>query len=127
RSYTLVRAVAAVLLTGALFTTCRETQEPGSPQSAGTAKPSLATAPPPGSVVLVGAADIALCNGTGDEATAALLDTIPGTVFAVGDNAYPNGSSTNYQNCYNASWGRHKARTYPVPGNREYDSSATAA
>ncbi len=126
-SYALVRAVAAVLLAGTLFT-CRETQEPRSPTESGrSARPSLATAPPPGSVVLVGAADIALCNGTGDEATAALLDSIPGTVFAVGDNAYPNGTPTNYQNCYNASWGRHKARTYPVPGNHEYDSSATAA
>src|SRR5207248_2387233 len=101
-SYALVRAVAAVLLAGALFT-CRETQEPRSLTESGrSARPSLATAAPPGSVVLVGAADIALCNGTGDEATAALLDSIPGTVFAVGDNAYPNGTPTNYLNSNNS-------------------------
>src|SRR5262249_42252034 len=44
--------------------------------------------------VFVGAGDIASCTSSGDEATALLLDTIPGTVFTLGDNAYPNGSST---------------------------------
>src|SRR5207249_398446 len=43
------------------------------------------TAPPPGSpLILVGAGDIADCSSTRDEATAALLDNIPGTVFANG-------------------------------------------
>src|SRR5215210_681909 len=35
--------------------------------------------------VLVGAGDIATCPGTGDEATAKLLDGISGTVFTTGD------------------------------------------
>src|SRR5207237_145310 len=39
----------------------------------------------------------------------------------------PNGTAATYQNCYDLSWGRHKARTYPVTGNHDYDSSATAA
>src|SRR3989454_12588410 len=58
--------------------------------------------------------------------TTLFRSNIPGTVFAVGDGAYPNGTLANYQNCYDPSWGRHKARTYPVTGNHEYDSSATA-
>ena len=78
-------------------------------------------------VTLVGAGNIARCDRTNDEATAALLDNIPGTVFALGDAAFPNGTPTNYTNCYDPSWGRHKARTYPVTGNHDYDSSATAA
>jgi len=77
------------------------------------------------SVTLVGAGNIARCDRTGDEATAALLDVISGTVFALGDAAIP-GTPASYQNCYSPSWGRHKARTSPVPGHREYDSSATA-
>src|SRR5436189_38413 len=77
-------------------------------------------------VTLVGAGNIARCDRINDEATAALLDNIPGTVFAVGDGAYPNGTLANYQNCHDPSLGRHKARTYPVTGNHEYDSSATA-
>src|SRR5207245_1160672 len=59
-------------------------------------------------------------------APATLLDNIAGTGFALGDAASPNGTLANYQNCYDPSWGRHKARTYPVTGNHEYDSSATA-
>ena len=78
------------------------------------------------SVTLVGAGNIARCDRTNDEATASLLDGIAGTVFAIGDNAYPNGTAANFT-CYDASWGRHKARTYPAVGNHEYDSSATAA
>ena len=79
------------------------------------------------SVTLVGAGNIARCDRTNDEATASLLDGIAGTVFAIGDNGYPNGTAANFTNCYDVSWGRHKARTYPAVGNHEYDSSATAA
>jgi hypothetical protein len=77
--------------------------------------------------VLVGAGDIADCNRLGDDATANLLDGVPGGVFALGDNAYPNGRTQDYANCYDPTWGRHKARTWPAAGNHEYDSSATAA
>ncbi len=43
--------------------------------------------------VLVGAGDIASCDDlAGAQATAKLIDKIPGTVFAVGDLAYPDGS-----------------------------------
>jgi 3',5'-cyclic AMP phosphodiesterase CpdA len=77
--------------------------------------------------VLVGAGDIADCNSVRDDATANQLDSIPGTVFAAGDNAYPNGTATNFTNCYDPTWGRQKARTKPVVGNHEYDSSGTAA
>jgi len=78
-------------------------------------------------VTLVGAGNIARCDRVNDEATAALLDGIAGTVFALGDAAFPSGTPTNYTNCYDPSWGRQKTRTYPVTGNHDYDSSATAA
>ncbi len=70
--------------------------------------------------ILVGAGDIAVCSSEGDEATADLLDGIAGTVFTAGDNAYPSGTYDEFENCYGPSWGRHKARTYPSPGNHEY-------
>ena len=76
--------------------------------------------------VLVGAGDIADCAKTGDSLTANLMDTIPGTVFAAGDNAYPDGSSSVYQNCYGPTWGRFKARTKPVPGNHDYLTAGAA-
>ena len=74
-------------------------------------------------VVLVGAGDIASCGYTTDTATARLLDSISGTVFTAGDNVYPNGTSTEYTNCYRPTWGRHKSRTKPSPGNHDYNTS----
>jgi acid phosphatase type 7 len=71
--------------------------------------------------VLVGAADIGKC-GPGPEATAALLDDVSGTVFTAGDNSYPRGSLEDYRKCYDPSWGRHRGRTRPVPGNHEYET-----
>jgi hypothetical protein len=59
--------------------------------------------------------------------TATLLDAIAGTVFTLGDNAYPSGTAKDYRDCYDAQWGRHKARTRPVAGNHEYEVPAAAA
>jgi hypothetical protein len=79
-----------------------------------------------GSVTFVGAGDISSCNNNNDELTAQLLDSIPGTVFAVGDNAYESGTLTQFMNCYDPTWGRHKARIKPVPGNHEYLTSGAS-
>jgi hypothetical protein len=73
-------------------------------------------------VILVGAGDISSCFNDNDELTAQLLDNIPGTVFAIGDNAYPSGTFDQYMDCYEPTWGRHKDRTKPVPGNHEYQT-----
>ena len=73
--------------------------------------------------VLAGAGDIAACSSAGDEATARLLDDIPGSIFTAGDNAYPNGSTTDFLNCYEPTWGRHLSRTRPAVGNHEYYTS----
>lgn len=85
-----------------------------------SANPTPPLTPLTGAEVLVGAGDIASCKSTGDEATALLLDSIPGTVFTAGDNIYPNGTLQRYRECYGPSWGRHLARTYPAPGNHDY-------
>jgi len=74
-----------------------------------------------GVAVLVGAGDIASCDDLhGAIATANLLDKISGTVFAAGDLAYPDGSAEEFKDCYGPTWGRHKARTRPSPGNHEF-------
>ena len=73
--------------------------------------------------VLVGAGDIADCADlSGAEATAKLLDAIPGTVFTAGDNAYEEGTAEQFAKCYDPTWGRHKARTRPSVGNHEFHS-----
>lgn len=73
----------------------------------------------------VGAGDIAICGGNA-EATARQLDSIGGTVFTLGDNAYPVGANDDFRNCYEPSWGRHKARTRPAPGNHDYGTAGAA-
>jgi acid phosphatase type 7 len=78
------------------------------------------------SATLVGAGDIAT-SGSGDEATANLLDNIPGTVFTTGDNAYESGTLTEFNSFYHPSWGRHKARTLPSVGNHEYNFGSDAS
>jgi acid phosphatase type 7 len=94
----------------------------GACQTAGvTGGTSSQVRPPP--AVLVGAGDIASCESDQDEATAKLLDGIDGTVFTLGDNAYPDGSAEDFAKCYAPSWGRHKQRTRPTPGNHEYHTA----
>lgn len=78
------------------------------------------------SVTLVGAGDIADCATPWDEATADLLDGIPGIVFTAGDNVYEEGTAEEYADCYGPSWGRHKDRTYPAIGNHEYHTPDAA-
>ena len=108
------------------------------------------------SVTLVGAGDIAKCSPDSNaEATAQLLDStlksltpdsaLPplsqARVIALGDNAYPDGTRTQYANCYDNYrlsggsifdatrtywWGQYKARTMPALGNHEYHSSKVA-
>ena len=77
-------------------------------------------------VVMVGAGDISTCSGTGDGATARLLDGISGTVFTTGDNVYDSGTRAEFAGCYGPSWGRHKARTRPVPGNHDYRTAGAS-
>ena len=73
--------------------------------------------------VLIGAGDIADCSDlSGAEATAKLLEANPGTVMALGDLAYPNGSPEDF-NCYDHTWGRVKDRTRPAVGNHEFHST----
>jgi hypothetical protein len=72
--------------------------------------------------VLVGAGDIAACNASGDSATARLVESIGGTVFTLGDNAYQDGTRQQFESCYSPTWGRFKNRTRPAIGNHEYQS-----
>ena len=76
--------------------------------------------------VLLAAGDIGTCEGGGGEATADLVERIPGTVAALGDNVYENGSADEYANCYAPHWGRLLSRTKPAVGNHEYHSDSAA-
>ena len=96
------------------------------PTATTTALPPPTASPTPtataaANAVLVGAADIARCDANKDEATAALINGIPGTVFAAGDLAYSGSAATDITDCYGPSWGQFKNRTDPAIGNHEYE------
>jgi hypothetical protein len=76
--------------------------------------------------VFVGAGDISNCGRTEDESTAQLLDNIAGTVFTLGDNVYPDGTTAQFNDCHGPTWGRHKDRTRPAPGNHDYHVAGAA-
>lgn len=68
-----------------------------------------------------------MCGNGQQGATANAINTIISSnpnadvrVYTTGDNAYPNGSASDFSNCYNPSWGSFKARTRPSAGNHDY-------
>ena len=132
RRLLVIAAVTTAVLVTVSFVGCPDSrpESPTSPSLVG-AQPSVAASPPPPPApapppdeMFVGAGDIARCGGGQSEATARLLDGIPGTVFTVGDNVYPRGTADNYAQCYGPTWGRHKHRTYPTVGNHDWQEAS---
>jgi acid phosphatase type 7 len=103
-----------------------EPTETALPSATATAVPTATATPLPSPTptvtpaVLVGAGDIAVCGEPWDEATADLLDEIEGTIFAVGDVVQDRGRAIEFERCFDPSWGRHKERIRPAPGNHDY-------
>ena len=89
--------------------------------------PQADDAAPGGDPVLLAAGDIANCKMiAGAQATAKIIEAIPGTVAALGDLALSNGTAEEFANCYDKTWGVFKSRTRPAPGNHEFHSSGGA-
>jgi 3',5'-cyclic AMP phosphodiesterase CpdA len=82
----------------------------------------LALAAP--SAHLVAAGDVGGCNATADEATARLLDRLPGTIALLGDSVYERGTPSEYRRCF--AWARHRSRIRPAVGNHEYGTPGAA-
>jgi predicted phosphodiesterase len=96
----------------------RSTERAGTPTRPGD-RLAGATAGP----VVAIAGDIA-GEQRGDAKTARLVEAIdPDYVLTAGDNAYPDGTASDYQR-YDATWGRFKDKTYPAPGNHDYHDEA---
>ena len=79
----------------------------------------------PSPTVLI-AGDIAQCDTPGAQLTGQLIKSLPYPVLALGDLAYPDGSTEDFARCYTPHWGAFKARTYPAPGNHEYGTPGAA-
>lgn len=94
------------------------------------ATPTPTSTPPPTggtSFVIAAAGDIAN-GGSGAKATSDIIvaDTSILNVLMLGDGAYPDGTTSDFNNKYDPTWGRFKAKTKPTPGNHEYHSSGAA-
>lgn len=117
---------AAHLLLAGFSTGCGggESPAPASPTTSqpGSSTPASTPAPVPDET-FVGAGDIGMCNAAEPEATAKLLDRIPGTVFTLGDNVQGDGSAREYAECYHPTWGRHRSRTFPTIGNHDFEGT----
>lgn len=61
--------------------------------------------------VLMGAGDMGDCGLPGTALTARLLS---GSIFTLGDHAYPNGNPEDFRDCYDPHWGRFRAATRPT-------------
>ncbi len=76
--------------------------------------------------VFIGAGDIGECSKVHSSKTAAVVAATPGTVFTLGDNAYPSGTLSDFTNtsggvgCWASTWGQFKKRIHPTPGNHEF-------
>jgi hypothetical protein len=117
-------ALVAVVLTGC---SRAERAEPVPDTSAiTTTSTTAAPEPQPEPEVLLAVGDIASCRSDGDEATAALLDGHHGTIATLGDNVYERGTPTEFAECFEPSWGRHKARIKPAAGNHDYGTRGGA-
>jgi len=116
-----------------LFIFACQPQERSAPPPADASPEQLAIA---GAVVAIGAGDIAICGANGDEATAAIVDSIlvadsvakvDNVVITMGDNAYPSGSRGGYSifaRCFTPSWGDRRIMKMirPSPGNHDFQN-----
>jgi hypothetical protein len=89
------------------------------PTTIATTIATTSTTTPPVTARLVGAGDIA-SSGSGDTATAELIRSLdPTAVFTLGDNAYPSGAASDFENFYEPTWGQFKAITHSTIGNHD--------
>ena len=97
----------------------------GSPASAAPATPIPGASGAP--IVLLGAGDIGDCSLPGAAKTSDLLVGLPGLIFTAGDNAYEDGTTANYADCYAPTWGRVLDRTIlPAAGNHDWNTTDAA-
>ena len=84
-------------------------------------------------IVVAAAGDVACAPGGSPSATGCrqsdTADVVagmnPAAVLALGDLQYDHGTAAEFA-AYDATWGRFKPITHPVPGNHEYDTSGAA-
>lgn len=91
--------------------------------SSGHSSADPITEPPVDAKVVAVAGDIGSANEN-DSATAALVtaDTNIDLVLTTGDNAYEEGTASEFKEYYDSAWGAFKNMTRPAPGNHDYNT-----
>ncbi|MEO8577334.1 MAG: metallophosphoesterase [Gemmatimonadales bacterium] len=130
RQPTTTRPLRAGLLVCLAMAACKGEKKPTPPAESPAIEIALA-----GAAVMIGAGDIAMCGKTGDEQTAAIIDSVlkadsaanvKDVAITIGDNVYSVGSAREFVSCFTPSWGDSHKRIMksvrPSPGNHDYDS-----
>jgi hypothetical protein len=108
-------------------------QERSTPPPADASAKEVALA---GAAVVIAAGDIAMCGTTGDEGTAAIVDSVlrddsaahvENAVITMGDNAYPSGregARNDFERCFTPSWGSKRIMQFihPATGNHDFET-----
>lgn len=123
-------ATAAVLCALGSFGGSSVASPPREAPSPAMTRASSVAAAPPGRVVVVAVGDISCPPGVPrtrttchDRGTARLATRIdPDAVLGLGDLQYSTGSLQDFRQQYADTWGKLRGRTFPVPGNHEYDT-----
>lgn len=86
----------------------------------------------PDTITVAGAGDIACGAGsTGasckqQETSDLLLSLNPDAVLTFGDTQYESGTLSDFNQSFDPTWGRLKAKLHPAPGNHEYLTSGAS-
>jgi acid phosphatase type 7 len=100
---------------------------PPSPTPNPQPPPASPFAPSGETVRVLAVADVGMCTERASvEATAALVDRLPGELLLAGDLAYMQGTIQNFTECFDPAWGKFRNRWRPVPGNHEYETAGAA-
>jgi hypothetical protein len=107
--------------------TDRSGQSSGDSSVTATVQNVVTPPPQPGTdPVATVAGDIA-DGGSGDTGTAQVVQNVnPDLVFTTGDNAYPDGTLSDYTTWFQPTWGAFKTKIRPAPGNHDYHTSGAA-
>ncbi len=120
RSRTIAAVLAGIVLAGT-GAVAWQRYGPTDHSGAGLLPPAAGTTAvttPDQPAILLAAGDIATCDDA-EVRTGELLAAQPGVVAALGDLAYPDGSTAAFADCYDPAWGLVKPRTRPAMGNHD--------
>lgn len=79
-----------------------------------------------GGTPVLAVGDIGQCGSPGPAWTAELAKRLPGTILALGDLAYPDGSEADFRRCFDPHWGELLSRLRPAPGNHDVRTAGLA-